>query len=175
MICTDIFHVQCSLLAWESSFTILTCCGLPACCTGACTRYILVISSKIWNKRLEQFTFLIHLERLFAVAKWSLLSQPCGKKHRTQGTCCNSTASLGNTTWLHVTQESLVPSFTMLSISGRLPFCPSGPGIKHFRKPAALPGSEGGGSGIWGTSLLCPRHRVCHAAEPCAAHSRSGT
>lgn len=38
-----------------------------------------------------------------------------------------------------------LPSPCSASQKGCHPFCPSGPGIRHFRKGAALPGSEGGG------------------------------
>lgn len=67
---------------------------------------------------MKQRTETVHLLNTFyvcvsAVGKWSLLSQPCGKKSRTQGTCCNYAAtSLGNTTQLHSTPETDASSFT---------------------------------------------------------------
>lgn len=90
------------------------------------------------------------------------MSQPCRKQHRTQGMCCNSTASLGNTTWLHVTQESLVPSFTMLSISGRLPsFLPFWARHQTLQERCCPPWIRGWRSGTCGQACCCLSSSSC--------------
>lgn len=76
--------------------------------------------------------------------------------------CCNSMASLGNTTWLHVTPESLVPSFTMLSISGRLPsFLPFWARHQTLQESCCPPWIRGWRSGTCGQARCCLSSSSC--------------
>lgn len=132
--------------AVSPSSRVVDCLPVVQECAPTVYIYLSVISSKIWNKRLKQFIFLIHLERLFAVVSGVYCLSHAESSTGHKGCAATPPPPLGIPPGCtsHRRASSL-PSPCSASQEGCHPFCPSGPGIRHFRKGAALPGSEGGG------------------------------